>query len=123
MLDGYQPGDPVVAVFAYQADPGRSAQEIAAEAFDIFNDYPRDAAGAELACAYYQRRLRSLSFPRKGAVLPEDMLRPPQFRVVRMAVDPASWRASNADRGTAGSRRSCRQNRQRARTSPGRMSS
>jgi hypothetical protein len=62
MLDGYQPGDPVVRVFAYQADPaGRSAEEIAEEAFAIFNDHPGDAAGAELACAYYGRRLRSLS--------------------------------------------------------------
>ena len=61
MLDGYQPGDPVVRVFAYQASPGRSAEEIAEEAFAIFNDHPGDAAGAELACAYYGRRLRSLS--------------------------------------------------------------
>jgi hypothetical protein len=63
MLDGYQPGDPVVRVFAYQANPGRPADEIADEAFDIFTGHPRDAAGAELACAYYGRRLRSLSFP------------------------------------------------------------
>ena len=62
MLDGYQPGDPVVRVFAYQADPaGRTAEEIADEAFDTFNDHPRDADGADLACAYYGRRLRSLS--------------------------------------------------------------
>jgi hypothetical protein len=63
MLDGYQPGDPMVRVFAYQASPGRSAEEIADEAFDIFNDHPRDPGGADLACAYYRRRLRSLSFP------------------------------------------------------------
>ena len=63
MLDGYQPGDAMVAVFAYQADPGRPAEGIADEAFAIFNDHPRDAAGAELARAYYGRRLRSLSFP------------------------------------------------------------
>jgi hypothetical protein len=64
MLDGYQPGDPVVRVFTYQADPaGRTAQEIADEAFDTFNDHPRDPDGADLACAYYGRRLRSLSFP------------------------------------------------------------
>ncbi len=63
MLDGYQPGDRVVRVFAYQASPGRSAEELAEEAFAIFNDHPGDAAGAELACAYYGRRLRSLSFP------------------------------------------------------------
>ena len=62
MLDGYQPGDPVVAVFTYQADPaGRTAEQIADEAFDIFNDHPRDPDGADLACAYYGRRLRSLS--------------------------------------------------------------
>ena len=61
MLDGYQPGDPMVRVFAYQASPGRSAEEIAEEAFETFNDHPRDPAGAELACAYYGRRLRSLS--------------------------------------------------------------
>jgi hypothetical protein len=63
MLDGYQPGDPVVRVFAYQADPGRPAEEIADEAFDIFTGHPRDAAGADLACAYDGRRLRPLSFP------------------------------------------------------------
>jgi hypothetical protein len=64
MLDGYQPGDPVVAVFTYQADPaGRTAEQIADEAFDIFTGHPRDAAGADLACAYYGRRLRSLPFP------------------------------------------------------------
>jgi hypothetical protein len=61
MLDGYQPGDPVVRVFACQASPGRPAEEIAAEAFAILNDHPVDAAGAELGCAYYGRRLRSLS--------------------------------------------------------------
>jgi len=34
MLDGYQPGDPVVRVFAYQADlAGRTPDEIAEEAF------------------------------------------------------------------------------------------
>lgn len=62
MLDGYQPGDPMVRVFTYQADPaGRSPEEIADVAFDTFNDHPRDPDGADLACAYYERRLRSLS--------------------------------------------------------------
>ena len=62
MMDGYQPGDPMVAVFTYQADPaGRSAEQIAAEAFDTFNDHPRDPGGAGLARRYYERRLRSLS--------------------------------------------------------------
>ena len=37
MLDGYQPGDPVVAVFTYQADPaGRTAEQIADEAYDTY---------------------------------------------------------------------------------------
>ena len=45
MLDGYQPDDPVVAVFTYQASPaGRTAEQIADEAFDIFNDHPRTLA-------------------------------------------------------------------------------
>jgi hypothetical protein len=61
LLDGYQPGDPVVRVFAYQADSGRPAEGIADEAFDIFTGHPRDAAGADLACAYDQRRLRPLA--------------------------------------------------------------
>ena len=61
MLDGYQRGDPVVRVFAYQASPGRRAEETAEEAFAIFNDHPGDAAGAKLAGAYYGRSLRSLS--------------------------------------------------------------
>jgi hypothetical protein len=61
MLDGYQPGDPMVRVFAYQASPGRTAEETAAEAYDTFNDHLRDSDGADLACAYYARRLRSLS--------------------------------------------------------------
>ena len=66
MLDGYQPGDPMVRVFTYQADPaGRTAKEIADEAFDTFNDHPRDPGGADLACAYYGRRLRSLSRRRR----------------------------------------------------------
>jgi hypothetical protein len=33
---------------------------------DTFNDHPRDPDGADLACAYYERRLRSLSFPGKS---------------------------------------------------------
>jgi hypothetical protein len=41
MLDGYQPGDPMVAVFTYQADPaGRPTEQIVAEVFDTFNDRP-----------------------------------------------------------------------------------
>ena len=68
MLDGYRPRDQVVRVFAYQADPaGRALEEIAEEAFAICNGHPRDAHGADLARRYYERELRSLSFPGKQA--------------------------------------------------------
>jgi hypothetical protein len=61
MLEGYQPGDPVVRVFTYQAAPVGSPEEIAEEAFGICNGHPRDARGQHLARRYYQRELRSLS--------------------------------------------------------------
>jgi hypothetical protein len=64
MLDGYRPGDPVVRVLTYQADPaGRAPEEIAEEAFGICNGHPHDTHGEELARRYYERELRSLSFP------------------------------------------------------------
>jgi len=55
MLDGYKPGDPVVRVFAYEADPGRPVEEIAEEAFAIFNDHPGDAARSDLGWAMVNR--------------------------------------------------------------------
>jgi hypothetical protein len=62
MLDGYHDGDPVVAVFTYQASPaGRTAEQIAEEAFGIFNGHPRNPGDADLSRSYYQRSLRSLS--------------------------------------------------------------
>ena len=62
MRDGYQPGAPAVRVFTYQADPtGRTAEEIAEEAFAICNGHPRDASCQDLARRYYERELRSLS--------------------------------------------------------------
>jgi hypothetical protein len=67
MLDGYRPGDQMVRVFAYQADPaGRDPEEIAEEAFAICNGHPGDPGGEELARRYYARELRSLS---KGDVV------------------------------------------------------
>ncbi len=67
MLDGYQPGDPIVRVFTYQADPdGRHPEQIAEEAFAICNGHPADPDGEELARRYYGRELRSLS---KGDVV------------------------------------------------------
>jgi hypothetical protein len=63
MLDGYQPGNPMVRVFSYQAEPaGRSPEQIAEEAFAICNGHPSDARGDDLARRYYERELRSLSF-------------------------------------------------------------
>jgi hypothetical protein len=61
MLDGYQPGDPMVRVFTYQATPAGSPEEIAEDAFGICNGHPRDAHGEALARRYYERELRSLS--------------------------------------------------------------
>lgn len=74
MLDGYQPCDPMVAVFAYQADPaGRAPEVIADEAFAICNGHPYDAAGEELSRRYYARELRSLSFPGKRSCCPRSV--------------------------------------------------
>jgi hypothetical protein len=61
MLDGYRPGDPMVAVFTYQADPAEGPEAVAEEAFGIFNGHPRCARDLDLARAYYERGLRSLS--------------------------------------------------------------
>jgi hypothetical protein len=61
MLNGYQPGDPVVRVFTYQAAPAGTPEEIAEEAFGICNDHPRDVHGEDLARRYYECELRSLS--------------------------------------------------------------
>jgi hypothetical protein len=61
MLDGYRPGDPMVRVFTYEADPAGGPEAVAEDAFGIFNGHPRLATDAGLARAYYQRELRSLS--------------------------------------------------------------
>jgi hypothetical protein len=66
MLDGYQPGDPMVRVFTYQADPAGRPEEVAEEAFAICNDHPPHPYGQDLARRYYERELRSLS---KGDVV------------------------------------------------------
>jgi hypothetical protein len=63
MIDGYQDGDPMVRVFAYQADPAEEPEMIAEKAFGICNGHPRCASDADLTRAYYKRELRSLSFP------------------------------------------------------------
>jgi len=44
MLEGYQPGDPVVRVFTYQAALAGSPEEIAEEAFAICNGHPATPA-------------------------------------------------------------------------------
>jgi hypothetical protein len=71
MLDGYRPGDPMVRVFTYQADPaGRPREEIAEEAFDTLQRPSQEPRGGkELARLYYRHRLlRSLSFPGSSRV-------------------------------------------------------
>ena len=93
MLDGYRPGDQVVRVFAYQADPaGRDPEQIAEEAFAICNGHPSDAGGADLSRRYYERELRSQSCPgnspccsrpcclHRRAVWPRSPSRPPGER-------------------------------------------
>jgi hypothetical protein len=77
MLDGYQPGDPTVRVFAYQAGAGRAGEEIAEDAFAIFNDHPADAAGAELACAYYGPGCGRCRSPESCRVAPGRVVPPP----------------------------------------------
>src|SRR6266700_4263743 len=58
----------VVLLFLYYL-PGRPRrahpEQIAEEAFVICNGHPADAAGEDLARRYYERELRSLSFPGK----------------------------------------------------------
>lgn len=62
MLDGYQPGNPMVRVFSYQADPvGRLPEDIAEETFAICNGHPRNDCPEALTRRYYHRELRSLS--------------------------------------------------------------
>jgi len=81
VLDGYQPGDPMVRVFTYQAGPaGRDPEQIAEEAFAICNGHPADTAGEELSRRYYGRELRSLS---KGDVV--------VIGEVALAVASAGW--------------------------------
>ncbi len=90
MLDGYQPGDPMVRVFTYQVSPaGRSPEQIAEEAFAICNDHPGDARGTELTRRYYQRGLRSLSFPGMKLCWRQVVLRPPVRCVVRIVIGVA----------------------------------
>jgi hypothetical protein len=90
-LDGYQPGDPVVRVFAYQARPGRPAEDIAEEAFAIFNDHPGDAAGAELAGLRLLRAQAAVAVvPRNEVELRQVVLRPPERCVVLIVIGIAS---------------------------------
>lgn len=62
-ITGYQPGDPVTAVFAYQSDPAGGPEAVAGEAYAIFNGHPFDGRDNDLVRAYYGRGLRALSFP------------------------------------------------------------
>ena len=55
-LPGRRPDGPRLRLPGRPA--GRLPEEIADEAYDTFNDHPRDPEGEELACAYYGHRLR-----------------------------------------------------------------
>lgn len=58
-ITGYQPGDPVTAVFAYQSDPTGGPEAVADEAYAIFNGHPFDGRDNDLVRAYYGRGLRA----------------------------------------------------------------
>lgn len=59
---GFTPGDQMVKVFTYQAEPrGRPPGEIAEHAFAAFNGAPPDDEAAGLARQYRARALRSVS--------------------------------------------------------------
>ena len=59
---GFTPGDQMVKVFTYQAEPrGRPPGEIAEHAFAAFNGAPPDDEAAGLARQYGARALRSVS--------------------------------------------------------------
>lgn len=60
---GWRPHHEMVLVFAYELPAAAKVtpQQIADEAFAMFNGFPESDAGRELTERYYQRRLRSLS--------------------------------------------------------------
>lgn len=66
-LVGFTPDDPMVRVFAHHVAGGRTAESVAEEAFATFNGHPPDTRTADLSRRYYQRQLRSLSFPGNSA--------------------------------------------------------
>jgi hypothetical protein len=75
------------------ASAGESGQRTALSTPNnaIFNDHPRDAAGAELACAYYGRRLRPLSFPGNSPCCSRSCCL--RYRLVSQVVVEAAGRA------------------------------
>jgi hypothetical protein len=86
-FDGYKPGQPLVPVFSYDADPAGSGlpglQVIAEQAFEAFN-LPAELLSprqGELAARYRARSLRSLSV---GDVL--------RLGDTALACDPAGFR-------------------------------
>jgi hypothetical protein len=61
---GFTPGDQMVKVFTCTTQArGRTPEAIAEDAFAAFNNAPHTSEDAALARRYFQRRLRSLSFP------------------------------------------------------------
>lgn len=90
MLEGYQPGDPMVRVFTYQARPDAGPEGIAEEALAICNGHPRDASGQDLVPPLLRAPAAVAVVPRKVAVLPEVMLHPPRHCVGRVAANVGS---------------------------------
>jgi hypothetical protein len=87
MLDGCQPGDPIVRVFTYQAVPVGSPEEIAEEAFATCSDHPRDACGEELARPLLRARAAVAVLPRKLTVLRQVVLCSQSRRVAQIVVE------------------------------------
>lgn len=75
----------MIAVFTYQADPAGGPEAVAEEVFAIFNGHPRCASDADLARAYCQRGLRSLSFPGNRLCCPRSCC--PRRSVVWLSLD------------------------------------
>ena len=87
MLDGYQPGDPVVAVFAYQADPAAAGGRHRRRGVRYLQRPPQGRRRSRAGPRLLRAQAAVAVVPRKDTVLPEVMLRPPQSHVVGMAVD------------------------------------
>ena len=81
MLDGYQPGDPVVAVFAYQADPGRPAEEHRRRGVRHLQRPPQGRRRGRAGLRLLRAQAAVAVVPLKLAVLQQVVLPSPSRRV------------------------------------------